>query len=224
MTAALNCGITSFESLQGVQGCRAIMCSCSFSSSLSIYPFVFWDNLSDLFLCLISLRLFPSHLPVTSLFHSHPPSFNFPHYLSLQISQRGKEQQQLRRLREEKKAVQRKEGGMSFTDVPPGCTHSSRAEHPVLSSPPPPRLTPCCTYAWITNSQTHTMVPTLPSANSPFIDIFFLSSFNFFYLSFFGSYCFPLNSASCTTATTMQSFRFGKENYFLFYLHVVVGL
>lgn len=30
---------------------------------------------------------------------------------------------------------------MSFTDVPPSCTHSSRAVHPVLSSPPPPELT-----------------------------------------------------------------------------------
>lgn len=38
------------------------------------------------FLCLRSLRLFLSHLPVTGLSHSHPLSFNFPHYLSLQIS------------------------------------------------------------------------------------------------------------------------------------------
>lgn len=33
------------------------------------------------------------------------------------------------------------EGGMGFTDGPPGFTHSSGAVHPVLSSPPPPELT-----------------------------------------------------------------------------------
>lgn len=88
------------------------------------------------------------------------------------------------------------EGGMSFTDVPPGCTHSSGAVHPVLSSPTSTRAhTPHCTYARLTHSQTRTTptaVPTLPTAYS------MRQEMVTFFLSFFLS--------SCTAATTNAPF------------------
>lgn len=90
-------------------------------------------------------------------------------------------------------------GGMSFTFVPQGRTHSSRAVHPVLLSPPLPRLThhSARTHASNTYPPLLTMVPTLPPAYSP-------SPGNGDFLSFL----FPLLLlvlVSCTTATTSLS-------------------
>lgn len=102
---------------------------------------------------------------------------------------------------------------MSFTDVPPGCTHSSGAVHPVLSSPTSTRAhTPRCTSARLAHSQTRTTpsaVPTLPTAYS------MRQEMVTFYLSFFLSSC----AAATTNASSSFLFFFSDgESCFPLYL------
>lgn len=109
---------------------------------------------------------------------------------------------------------------MSFTDVPPDCTHSSRAVHPVLSSPPPPRLTH---HAARTHAS-HTFKPSPPrfshngAHSSSSIRAQEKGTFSFF-LTYFLS-VFSLLFSSAHTASFLPAFFFSnRESCFQFYLH-----
>lgn len=127
----LNCGIAHPESLQGL-----------------------WDNVFCPFHCIcfhFSLSPFKakSHIPrvlslhsaTHKLFHSHPLSSNFPHYLSLRISPCVTDVPD-REGRDSGEETARRRGGMSFADLPPGCTkglcilffhpHLHRGSHTML--------------------------------------------------------------------------------------------
>lgn len=123
----------------------------------------------------------------------------------------GREGQQRGRPREGRRE-RRKEGGMSFTDAPPGCTHSSRAVHPVLSSPPPPRLTQHAARTHASHTLKHTPPPSLLPQRCPLFlqltpywagngDFFFLS---FFLAFFFPSFCLFIIVSSCTLLPAQQ--------------------
>ncbi len=149
---------------------------------------------------------FSPSLPIISLFHAL--SFNCPGDGS---GSREKTWKRRERERErERKESGAEEGGMHFTDVPPHCTHSSRAVHPVLSSPPPPKLTQHAarthTSHTLKHTQTHTSSTSHNAAHSSSSMLPIgqhMTTLSFFYsFLLFVHYCFPLHAASCTTATT----------------------
>lgn len=92
---------------------------------------------------------------------------------------------------------------MSFTDGPPGYTHSSRAVHPVLWSPPPPKLThhslhvrtphtlsntlkhvpPTSSFSTTSHAVAHSSSSILPMRQEV-VTFFFLYSLLSFFLSF----------------------------------------
>lgn len=111
---------------------------------------------------------------------------------------------------------------MSFTDVPPGCTHSSRAVHPVLFRPHLRRSSHTTRHVRTPHTLSNMHYSSSSSHNGAHSSSSMLpigQEVVTFFLSFFFSFCqlitvFPSHAASCEH----QCFPFDWESCFPFHL------